>query len=160
MADDQHSGYVGGAGPASQREAALQQPDSLLVIDDDLSICTMLEKIGEKAGFAVQRAVSLAEASTLLRERRFACMTLDLGLGTNSGVEVLNVLAELACTTPVIIISGSQRSMRDFAAAIGGNMHLDVRASFGKPIDFAKLKATLVEIKQTPGAQRQAVSAA
>lgn len=160
MADDQPSRYVGGAAPASQRDGVPQQPDSLLVIDDDLSICTMLEKIGEKAGFAVQRAVSLAEASALLRTRHFGCITLDLGLGTNSGVEVLNILAEMACTTPVIIISASQRSMRDFAAAIGGNMHLDIRASFGKPIDFAKLKATLVGIKETPGAQRQAVSAA
>jgi len=70
---------------------------------------------------------------------------------------VLNALADMACTTPVIIISASMRSMRDFAATIGNTMHLDIRPSFGKPIDFAKLKATLVEIKETLNSRRQAV---
>jgi DNA-binding NtrC family response regulator len=158
MAEDQTAQTMGDPGRASRRGG--RQPDSLLVIDDDLSICTMLEKIGEKAGFAVKHAVSLEEATALLRMQQFACITLDLGLGANSGVEMLHILAGMGCTTPIIIISASQRSMRDFAAEIGDRMRLDIRPPFGKPIDFVKLKATLVEIKEMLNLQRRADSAA
>ncbi len=159
MADDQPPRYVDGPGLPPQLGGAPQEPDSLLVIDDDISICTMLEKLGEKAGFAVRRAVSLEEALQSLRTQHFDCITLDLGLGKNSGVEVLNALADMACTTPIIIISASMRSMRDFAATIGGTMYLDVRPPFAKPIDFAKLKAALIGIKETLNSQRQVLPA-
>jgi DNA-binding NtrC family response regulator len=157
MADVLPARFVDGAGSALG--GVSQTPDWLLVIDDDISTCAMLEKIGEAAGFAVRRAVSLEEADDLLHTQHFACITLDLGLGKNSGVEVLNILAKMACTTPVIIISASMRSMRDFAAEIGNTMHLDIRPPFAKPIDFAPLKATLVGIKQTLNVQGQPISA-
>src|SRR5271156_1583301 len=97
------------------------QQARLLVIDDDASICTVIEKLGEKAGFAAHRAVSFEEAKQLLRAQRFDCITLDLSIGENTGIELLGVLAEMGCTTPIIIISGSMRSMRDFAVSIGSN---------------------------------------
>jgi DNA-binding NtrC family response regulator len=132
----------------------------LLVIDDDTSICAVIEKLGEKAGFATARAVSVDEAARQLRESQFDCITLDLGLGEDSGVEVLKVLAEMRCQAPIIIISGSQHTMREFAAMIGNNMHLVVRQPLAKPIDFAVLKKALVDIKRNLESQRSAQPAA
>jgi CheY-like chemotaxis protein len=43
-----------------------------------------------------------------LRERTFDCITLDLSLGEQSGIEILKLLAELRCRTPIIIVSGSE----------------------------------------------------
>jgi two-component system, chemotaxis family, chemotaxis protein CheY len=159
MPDAQSARYVDGAEPAPQLGGALQTVDRLLVIDDDVPTCTMLAKIGEAVGFSVRRAVSLEQAADLLRTEHFACITLDLGLGKNSGVEVLNILAKMACTAPIIIISASMRSMRDFAAEIGNTMHLDIRPPIGKPIDFAQLKTTLAGIKQKLSMQRETISA-
>jgi DNA-binding NtrC family response regulator len=143
-----------------QLNGAPQALDRLLVIDDDISICTVIEKLGEKAGFAVTRAVSLEEATRLLRAHRFDCLTLDLSIGKNSGVELLKVLADMACTTPIIIVSGSMRSMRDFAASIGNMMHLNLQQPFPKPIDFAKLRMALVDIKEKLDTQRKGRPAA
>jgi len=120
----------------------------LLVIDDDTSICTVVEKLGEKAGFAATRAVSVNEAADLLRVRRFDCITLDLSIGKDTGIELLGILSQMACTTPIIIISGSMRSMRDFAVSIGNKMNLVVKEPFSKPIDFAKLRRALVDVRK------------
>jgi DNA-binding NtrC family response regulator len=132
----------------------------LLVIDDDAAICMLIEKLGEKAGFAATRAISVEEATRLLHAHRFDCITLDLSLGKNTGIELLKVLSEMACTTPIIIISGAMRSMRDFAASIGNMMHLPLQAALPKPIDFAKLKAALAEVKRNLDSQRKTTSAA
>jgi DNA-binding response OmpR family regulator len=129
----------------------------LLVIDDDPSICVLIEKLGEKAGFIATRAVSLEDAREAVRARQFDCITLDLGIGKNSGVEVLNILADMACTTPIIIISGSMRSMRDFAVGFGKAMHLDLE-QLPKPIDFAVLRAKLSNIKAKLDLERQTVA--
>jgi DNA-binding NtrC family response regulator len=159
MDESQPSQYVTDSG-APQLGATAQPQDRLLVIDDDISICTVIEKLGEKVGFAATRAVSLEEATQLLRAHRFDCITLDLSIGKNSGIELLKVLAGMACTTPIIIISGSMRSMRDFAASIGSTMHLDLQPPFPKPIDFAKLKGALAGIKEKLDLQRKTKPAA
>jgi DNA-binding response OmpR family regulator len=140
--------------------AAAQRPDRLLVIDDDASICTLIGKLGEKAGFAATRAVSLEEATRLLRAQRYDCVTLDLFIGKNSGIQVLKVLAEMACTTPIIVISGSMSSMRDLAAAIGNMLQLNLLQPFPKPIDFAKLRTTLAGVKEKLELQRHTEPAA
>jgi DNA-binding NtrC family response regulator len=126
---------------------APQSPRRLLVIDDDLSICAVIEKLAEKVGFATVRAVSVDEAARQLREAHVDCITLDLGLGEDSGVEVLKILSDMKCQAPIIIISGSQRTMRDFATMIGNNMHLPLQQHLAKPINFAALKKALVDIK-------------
>jgi len=159
MTEHQSSQHVGKDGPLGFGGAS-QEPDRLLVIDDDTSICTLIEKLSEKVGFVPTRAASLEEAMHLLRTLHFECITLDLGLGKNSGVEVLKVLAEMRYTSPIIIISGSKRSMRDFAASIGNMMHLSLQPPFAKPVDFAKLKATLAGIKEKLEERRQTKPAA
>ena len=120
----------------------------MLVIDDDASICAVIERLGEKAGFAPERAVSIEDAKRAVHDHRFDCITLDLSIGADTGVELLSTLAEMASRTPIIIISGSMRSMRDFAVSIGNNLHLAVQEPFSKPIDFAKLKEALIGVRQ------------
>jgi CheY-like chemotaxis protein len=150
MAEHQHA-ETSGVGEASRPR--------LLVIDDDASICTVIERLGEKAGFAAEHAVTVEEATQLVREQRFDCITLDLSIGADTGVELLSTLAGMASTTPIIIISASMRSMRDFAVSIGNNLHLAVQEPFSKPIDFAKLKEALVGVKQKIDAELAAVPA-
>lgn len=157
MAEHQSSQYVND-GAASSRAAA-RQPQ-LLVVDDDVSICTVIERLGEKAGFAAKRAVSRDEAAELLRAQRFDCITLDLSIGKDTGIELLNILHDMECTTPIIIISGSMRSMREFAVSIGSKLHLAVQEPFSKPINFAKLKDALVEVRKKIGAPPKMVPAA
>jgi DNA-binding NtrC family response regulator len=148
------------ASPQAHEAGASPSPCRLLVVDDDISICAVIEKLGEKVGFASVRAVSVDEAVRQLRESHFDCVTLDLGLGEDSGVEVLKALADMHRQMPIIIISGSQRTMRDFATMIGNNLHLVLKQHLAKPIDFAVLKKALVDIKRNLDSQYSAQPAA
>ena len=77
----------------------------LLAIDDADLHLSILRKIAEQSGFTTTGAESVSVAKHLLRTRKFDCITLDLSLGEQSGIEVLALLYELRCPTPVIIIS-------------------------------------------------------
>jgi DNA-binding NtrC family response regulator len=157
MTEHEPSQQVSGDGHSAFDAA---QQAQLLVIDDDASICMVIEKLGEKAGFTAKHAVTVEEAKQLLHAERFDCITLDLSIGKDTGIELLSVLRELDCTTPVIIISGSMRSMRDFAVSIGDQMHLAVQEPFAKPIDFARLKQALIGVRKRMGAQPHVAPAA
>lgn len=137
-----------------QRGRLQKDRPRLLVVDDDRSVCMLVERLGEKAGFSATCALSLEEAAKFLRMYQFDCITLDLGIGKNSGVEVLKILGETACTAHIFIISGSMRSMRDFAVGIGKTMHLELE-QLGKPIDFALLRTKLTNIKMKFDAVRR-----
>ena len=157
MTEHQPSQQMSGDGSLALGGA---QGPRLLVIDDDASICMVIEKLGEKAGFTAQNAVTVEAAKQLLHTESFDCITLDLSIGKDTGIELLGVLREMGCTTPVIIISGSMRSMRDFAVSIGDQMHLAVQEPFAKPIDFARLKQALVGVRKKMDAQQHVAPAA
>ena len=156
MAEQELSQHVSGDGTSSLAGAHQAR---LLVIDDDSSICMVIEKLGEKAGFNAQRAVTVEEATRLVRAEHFDCITLDLSIGKDTGIELLTVLSEMGCTTPIIIISGSMRSMRDFAVSICDKMHLAVQEPFAKPIDFSKLKEALIGVRKKLHAQQHVAAA-
>ena len=86
--------------------------NELLVIEDADLHLSILSKIASQAGFTAAGANSVSEASRLLRERRFDRITLDLSLGEESGIEVLKLLAEMKCRTPIVVVSGSDDDAR------------------------------------------------
>jgi two-component system chemotaxis response regulator CheY len=81
-----------------------------------------------------------------LRERTFDCITLDLSLGEQSGIEILKLLAELRCRTPIIIVSGSEDATCAETVRIGNLLELNLCPPIPKPIHLAVLRRTLVQI--------------
>jgi DNA-binding NtrC family response regulator len=120
----------------------------LLVIDDDRSMRGLIEQFGKKAGFITTTASSITDASQLLRDNEFDCITLDLSLGKETGIAVLRILAEIKCSAQIIIISGSLPSGRELAKAIGNMMKLNLLKTIAKPIDSATLRTALAGVKQ------------
>ena len=118
----------------------------LLAIDDaDLHLSILL-KIAEQAGFNATGAASVSVAKSLLRTRTFDCITLDLSLGEQSGIEILTLLYELRCPTPVIIISGSNDAARDETLRIGKFLDVNLHAAIPKPVNLGLLRQTLAQI--------------
>jgi two-component system chemotaxis response regulator CheY len=73
----------------------------------------MLCKLAAQAGSATAGVDSVEQATALLQKRSFDCITLDLNLGERCGTEILKLLAELKCPTPILIISASDDDTRD-----------------------------------------------
>jgi DNA-binding NtrC family response regulator len=120
--------------------------NDLLVIDDSELHLSIVSKIATQAGFRATGANSVSEASRLLRERTFDCITLDLSLGEQSGVEILKLLSERKCRTPVIIISGSGDAICAETIGIGNFLDLNLCPPIPKPIHLAVLRNALTQI--------------
>jgi two-component system chemotaxis response regulator CheY len=118
----------------------------LLAIDDADLHLSILRKIAVQAGFNTTGAESVSAAKGLLRTRKFDCITLDLSLGEQSGIEVLALLYELRCPTPVIIISASNDAALNETVRIGKFLNVNLYASIPKPVNLAVLRQTLAQV--------------
>jgi DNA-binding NtrC family response regulator len=130
--------------------------NELLVIEDASLHLSIVSKIASQAGFATTGANSVSEAARLLRERRFDCITLDLSLGEESGVEVLKLLAEMKCRTPIIVISGSGDEALAETLKIGNFLDLNLCPQIPKPINLAAPRTPLTQIANDTERQKLA----
>ncbi|MGJ4940696.1 response regulator [Bradyrhizobium sp. HKCCYLS1011] len=120
--------------------------NELLVIEDADVHLSILRKIAAQAGFNTTGVNSVEGACTVLRRQTFDCITLDLSLGERSGIEVLELLAELKCRAPVIIISASDDKALAETVRIGNFLSVNVCPPFAKPINLQLLRETLKQI--------------
>jgi two-component system chemotaxis response regulator CheY len=130
------------------------EPLSLLVIEDALIHRTIISRIGEKAGFTTETASSVDAAAAVLRVREFDAITLDLALGERVGIEVLRLLADIKCRTPVIIISVSDDTVVEESYRIGRALDLNLWKPLHKPIELAVLRDMLEQISICSGLRR------
>jgi DNA-binding NtrC family response regulator len=131
---------------SAEPSPSAEHPSRLLIIEDALIHSTIISRIAEKNGFTAMIAHSYEEACKLLHEWRFDCITLDLGLGKRAGVEVLNQLSKIEYKMPIIIISGSEKSVCDETVQIGKSLQLNICEPVPKPIDLKALRETLAQI--------------
>ncbi len=133
--------------------------NELLAIDDADLHLSIVCKIATQAGFGTTGAKSVGEASGLLRERIFDCITLDLSLGEQSGIEILKLLAEIKCRTPIIVISGSGDAVCEATMGIGNFFDLNLCPPIPKPINLAVLRNALTRIADETCRQKLATPA-
>jgi two-component system, chemotaxis family, chemotaxis protein CheY len=134
--------------------------NELLVIENGELHLSILRKIAEQVGFATTGAHSVAETGELLRDRAFDCITLDLSLGEDSGIEVLQLMAKMQCRTPVIIISASGEQVCDETIRVGHFLKLNVCSPTRRPIHLAALRMALTRIAEGFEKPRLAAAAA
>lgn len=79
---------------------------TLLVIDDDADICTLLDRFLAKHGFAVETAQRGATAKELLKKQRFDVVLCDHRLPDTDSLEMLQHIKSVSRDTAVIIITG------------------------------------------------------
>ena len=132
---------------------------SLLVIEDAVIHSTIISRIAEQAGFAATTAQSFDAAAALLRQRKFDCVTLDLGLGEHAGAEVFRLLSEIACKAPIVIISGAEQAVRDATVRIGKSLNLNIWRPIPKPVDLKALRLMLAKIKMEVRLEKLATAA-
>lgn len=119
---------------------------SLLVIDDDPTHRSIICRVADRAGFAAIGAATVDDAELLLGSHRFDCITLDIGLGARSGLELLDVVAEVGRRIPIIVVSGAGPALRRETEAIARSLGLNVCTPLPKPIDPIRLRTRLATI--------------
>ena len=80
--------------------------EKILVVDDDIDICTLLSAFLTKKGFEVSKAHNAGGMMYLLKEKKFSVVLCDFRLGDMDGLEALIEIKKIDPDVPVIIITG------------------------------------------------------
>lgn len=114
---------------------------NLLVIDDDRSVCSSLEKLLQAEGFQVFAAWNAAEAIEQFRKNPIDLAILDINLGSDDGWSVFQMLSDMNPFVPIIIIT-AEWGQHDRAVTLGAEALIE------KPIDvplFLELVRNLLD---------------
>jgi CheY-like chemotaxis protein len=126
--------------PNAPRQAAARP---VLVVDDDVSVRSMLRTLIERWGYSCEEAENGAQAMQYLADHEVALVLTDCDMPRVDGLTLLRQLAQRAkasagCRPPAILMSGDLTPDRAAAARAAG-----AAAVFAKPIDFRRLRAAL-----------------
>jgi len=84
-------------------EAAMTR---ILVVDDDPSVCDVVERLLASSGYAVTTATTGRAALEAATKQSFAAAFVDLCMPSMHGLEIINGLRALAPDTKLIVMSG------------------------------------------------------
>ncbi|SFE73767.1 two-component system, NtrC family, response regulator HydG [Chitinophaga sp. CF118] len=79
---------------------------NILIIDDEINICTLLSKFLGKHGFKVDTTMSGATALKMMKEKTFDLVLCDYRLKDTDGAQLLQDIRLISPRTIVIIITG------------------------------------------------------
>ena len=109
-------------------------PKSVLIVDDDASIRTMVRALLQHDGFEVDEVDSGNDAIARIRKQHYGVVILDIMMGRGSGEDVLRTLAvERPDVKCVVVISATSQPNLDKIEV--SNVMIKLR----KPFDIADL---------------------
>ena len=106
-------------------------PKTVLVVDDEASLRLLCRVNLELEGHRALEASTLTEARELLASQLPDVMLLDVHLGSEIGLDLLDDIDSLELPTRVVLLSGSSRISPELRARVAGVL--------GKPFDLAEL---------------------
>ncbi|MBS1258576.1 MAG: Sporulation initiation phosphotransferase F [Candidatus Scalindua arabica] len=106
----------------------------ILVVDDEIELCIILDKLFSKRGYDVRMAHSVTEAIALMEKEEFDLVLSDYVMPNGSGYDVAMFLNTLEKRPKIGLITG-------WGKLIGDNEKEKMKVSFviRKPFDFSEL---------------------
>ena len=116
--------------------------DTVLIVDDDEAVLTMLRKVMKSSGIESDAARSGGEAIELATRGHYDLMLLDVNMPGMDGFEVIQTLRGRGLKLPIIIISGRKE---DYDALYGLDIGADdyLTKPFNPVTLGAKVKALI-----------------
>lgn len=127
--------------------------DTVLIVDDDAAVQTMLYKVIRSNGLTADTASSGEAALDMVRHRHYDLILLDVNMPGMDGFEVIQRLRRSGVKTPIIIVSGRQE---DYDTLYGLDIGADdyVTKPFNPVVLGAKVKALIRRSKGSlPGGE-------
>ncbi|WP_347311951.1 response regulator [Defluviimonas sp. SAOS-178_SWC] len=78
---------------------------TVLVVEDDAGVRTLLRRCLEGDGFVVREATSKADVLEAIKDGQLGLITLDLNLGSESGIEIARAVRQVSAV-PIIMVTG------------------------------------------------------
>jgi CheY-like chemotaxis protein len=115
---------------------------AILVVDDDEGMRDLLQRMLERAGFAVFTAAHGREALARIRARRVDAVVTDMVMPEMDGIELIRALVAEYPGLPIIAISG----MHDWSNYFRMALRLGAKAGLQKPVSPASLIRAVREL--------------
>ena len=107
----------------------------VLVVDDERSLRLLCRVNLELEGHTVREAGSLAEAKRELERATPDVILLDVHVGADDGLELLDEIAALELPTRVVLLSGTSEVSPELRSRVDGVL--------GKPFELERLSAAV-----------------
>lgn len=127
--------------------------DTVLIVDDDTAVLTILYKVIKSNGLEADTASSGEQALALLTQREYELLLLDINMKGMDGFEVIQTIRRNGLKIPIIIVSGRKE---DYDTLYG----LDIGADdyITKPFNPITLGAKVIALirrsrNKLPGAE-------
>jgi len=130
---------------------------TLLVVDDDIIQCRIIEAVAVQMGIGVTCVSTLQAAADAIRYQVFDGITIDLALGDRTGVELLRAISALRIKPYVIVISGCDKRIMNATVRMAQDAGIADVASLSKPIEITRLRELLGEARCS-GEQTQSLT--
>ena len=122
------------------QEIATKNEDVVLVIDDDPTVCELMQRFLGKEGLQVLTASSGREGIEMAQKRQPTVITLDVAMPEMNGWEVLRELKDNSATKNIPVIMVTMVDDRSRGFALGATEYVN------KPIDWEQLVLMLKQM--------------
>jgi two-component system, NtrC family, response regulator HydG len=90
----------------SRMQKLILSPKSVLVVDDDIAVCRIVQRMLSNELYTVQTSQSVAGALEVIEQKPFDVYVLDYNLPDGSGLDVAERIRSVRGAAPIILISG------------------------------------------------------
>jgi len=119
------------------------RPRRLLIIDDEFDLAVLVKEIAEDCGYDARITVDANSFMQAYNAFEPDVIVLDLSLPGTDGVQLLRFLADCACKSRLLIMSGLDRKIRYAAEELGHARGLQMAGSVPKPLQISDLRDLL-----------------
>jgi len=113
------------------------QQRTVLVVDDEPSLRLLCRVNLELEGYRVLEAGTVSDGRDLLAAESVDVVLLDVHVGTDSGLDLLDEIAGLELPVRVVVLSGTSEISAELRARVHGVL--------GKPFALPELSAAVAE---------------
>ena len=117
--------------------------ESILIVDDDVNLCTVLKEELSEVGYEVDYVNSGFDVSKFLDSKAVDLILLDLKMPGKDGFEVLNDLSNQKASTKIIVLT----AYADVKSAID-SAKMGASDFISKPYDLDELLITIRKVLQ------------
>ena len=114
----------------------------VLLVDDEVSLVSAIEKLLTLEGYQVSTAASGKEAIDKCTESSFDIIFLDVNMPELNGLETYRSMRNVTGETPVVMITGYGRSLKHL---IEEAQQLGVKACIDKPFRIKQITDSIRE---------------